>query len=299
MVVPALLVVAAYVAVLVLYGSSTRLDVAGERLDAQPDDGVLVAVELVSVDPLTGTAQAMVRALPAPRLLDRELRLKERLQVQIVSSFPTERPDQTRMGFEVAKLEFPRGSSFLSLAGTAALAVDGQPQNYPFDTFRTTLISQASGPSGDYDATELAVLGDVPAWLIRGQEVAEVPIPAALDVTLVRAGSTKTFVILLLVAMVVLAVLGLLVAGAVSTGRRKVEATMASWFAAMLFALIPLRLNLPGAPPIGVWMDFIVVLWVLLAIMAGLALFIVSWLRRTPAPETPRAAPTQDLASDS
>ena len=281
-----LIAVAVYLGVLVLYGSSTRLDVATDQLDIQPAEDAIVAVELVSVHPLGGTAEAMVRVLPPGKLLDGDLRLREDLEVQITSSFPTERDDQTRMGFEVAKLEFPRGSSLVSLVDAATLSMEGRYQDYPYDVFRTTLVAQASGPSGAIPSTRLEVLGDVPSWLIRGQEVG-VPLVSVADVELVRAGSTKTFVILLLVAMLVLGVLALLVSFAVITGRRKVEATMASWFAGMLFALIPLRLNLPGAPPIGVWMDFIVVLWVLLAIMVGLALFMTAWLRRTPPPDAP------------
>ena len=60
---------------------------------------------------------------------------------------------------------------------------------------------------------------------------------------------------------------------------------MASWFAALLFARVPLRTNMPGAPPIGVWIDFLVFLWVLIMLMISLAVFVGSWLVFTPEPE--------------
>ncbi|MDQ1250918.1 MAG: hypothetical protein QG597_5298 [Actinomycetota bacterium] len=104
-------------------------------------------------------------------------------------------------------------------------------------------------------------------------------------VKLARNGSTMTIVVLWLTAMVVLTGLALVVARAVATRRRRIEATMASWFAALLFAMVPLRTNLPGAPPIGVWIDFLVFLWVILGLMVALAVFIGSWLRYSRPPD--------------
>jgi hypothetical protein len=54
---------------------------------------------------------------------------------------------------------------------------------------------------------------------------------------------------------------------------------MAGWFAALLFALVPLRTNMPGAPPIGAWLDVAIFYWVELALLIAMAVFIGSWLR--------------------
>jgi hypothetical protein len=72
-------------------------------------------------------------------------------------------------------------------------------------------------------------------------------------------------------------------------GRRKVEASFMSWMGAMLFATIPLRTFLPGSPPIGSWIDFLIVLWVIVGLIAGLAIYVAAWMRwGTPAaPRTP------------
>ena len=83
--------------------------------------------------------------------------------------------------------------------------------------------------------------------------------------------------------MVIIPILVVTVAVMVLRGKRKVEVTALGWMGAMLFATIPLRNFLPGSPPIGSWIDYLIVLWVLAALVAGLVLFVVAWVRRGPA----------------
>ena len=87
--------------------------------------------------------------------------------------------------------------------------------------------------------------------------------------------------------MIVMPVLGLTVAIRVLRGKRKVEATLMSWLAAMLFATIPLRTFLPGSPPVGSWVDYLVVLWVVAGLIAALVIYVVAWLRWAPSGERP------------
>ncbi|MBU4464572.1 MAG: DUF4436 domain-containing protein, partial [Actinobacteria bacterium] len=82
-------------------------------------------------------------------------------------------------------------------------------------------------------------------------------------------------------------------------GRRKVEATVMSWIGAMLFATIPLRNFLPGSPPIGSWVDYLVVLWVVAALIAGLVIFVISWLRLGPAGDSVPKTAAPDATPDS
>ena len=105
----------------------------------------------------------------------------------------------------------------------------------------------------------------------------------AVDIAVTRSGSTIAFGIVLLSLMVILPVLVLTVAIVVLRGRRKVEVTVMGWIGAMLFATIPLRNFLPGSPPIGSWIDYLIVLWVLAGLVGGLVLFVIAWLRRGPA----------------
>ena len=77
------------------------------------------------------------------------------------------------------------------------------------------------------------------------------------------------------------------VAWSVATRRRPIEATMASWFGAMLFALIPLQGFMPGAPPVGAWIDVFVFLWVEITLLTSMGVFIISWLRYREVPSYP------------
>jgi hypothetical protein len=63
-------------------------------------------------------------------------------------------------------------------------------------------------------------------------------------------------------------------------GRRKFVPPFATWYAANLFAIVPLRNILPGAPPAGSWIDQALVQWVLLALATAMALYVYSWVRQ-------------------
>ncbi|MBN9179518.1 MAG: DUF4436 family protein, partial [Microbacterium sp.] len=119
-------------------------------------------------------------------------------------------------------------------------------------------------------------------------------------ITAHRSGATIAFGIVLLALMVAMPVLVLIVAVTVLRGRRKVEASFMSWMGAMLFATIPLRTFLPGSPPIGSWVDFTVVLWVIGALIVGLAIYVAAWLRWSGPGPAPSPAPAAlDSVADS
>jgi hypothetical protein len=48
---------------------------------------------------------------------------------------------------------------------------------------------------------------------------------------------------------------------------------------------IPLRNSLPDAPPIGFWIDVTVVLWVIVALVASMTLYIYCWWRQVREPQ--------------
>ncbi len=170
--------------------------------------------------------------------------------------------------------------------------------DYPFDGTRIPIQARASAINEDGSRTQLKVSLDgfesAPGFRVTFDEKAQPEqsqLIASEVATINRSFSVIVVVLLLLAAMALLAILATLVARSVILRRRKVEATMAGWFAAMMFAIIPLRTNMPGAPPIGVWIDFLVVLWVELLLMFALAAFIMSWLRYGPSPVTSDSSP--------
>jgi hypothetical protein len=47
----------------------------------------------------------------------------------------------------------------------------------------------------------------------------------------------------------------------------------------MLFATVPLRTFLPGSQPIGSWIDYLVVLWVVAGLICGMVIYVSAWWR--------------------
>lgn len=64
-------------------------------------------------------------------------------------------------------------------------------------------------------------------------------------------------------------------------GKKQFQPAFSSWFAAMLFAVVPIRNFLPGDPPPGSWIDEALVLWVLIALVAAMVIYVVAWARRS------------------
>ena len=211
-------------------------------------------------------------------------------------------------------LTFAKGDTSLS-SDVLMVAYEASYEKYPLDEYALPVQVMASTTDAAGVTTELpgevVVWGKFPGWRViattsedgmtaEGDTAVQDDTAqgdtatgeadgfdelAVAYVDVSRNGSTMSIVVLLLISMIVLSVIALVVARAVSVRKRRIEATMASWFAALLFAMVPLRTNMPGAPPIGVWIDFLVFLWVLIMLMISLAVFVGSWLVFTPEPE--------------
>lgn len=69
-------------------------------------------------------------------------------------------------------------------------------------------------------------------------------------------------------------------------GVRRVEATLTGTLSAMIFAVPALRSSLPGVPPLGGHADIVVFVWVELAVIIGLILFMIAWMERGLSPES-------------
>jgi hypothetical protein len=102
------------------------------------------------------------------------------------------------------------------------------------------------------------------------------------------------FAIVILCILVAIAAVGLFVAVQTFRDRRRFQSPMTTWYAAMLFAVVPLRNSLPGSPAFGSWIDLTVVLWVLVALVVSMLLYIAAWWRHLRAAE-PNGANTETL----
>jgi drug/metabolite transporter (DMT)-like permease len=100
-------------------------------------------------------------------------------------------------------------------------------------------------------------------------------------ITLHRAKGPLIFDLGICLVLFALPALAFAVAIQIALGRRKFVPPFVTWFAAMLFAVIPIRNFLPGAPPPGAWIDQALVLWVLIALVTAMGLYMLTWYRQS------------------
>jgi hypothetical protein len=270
-----------YVLVVLLYASSGRQLSLNTGTDAEPDpDAVTIVMTPQSVNGAAERITMDVEITPPLDLMsDDGVSLNAPLSV-IIS------PVDGEQSIELAEGSIPSSK-------TVAVKTPGAIENWPFDRYRQdTLIVLASTVENGEKSTLQTVVhmdGYVSGWSFdANMRTSDLVVQDAdgtlhpldvIDLSAGRSGSTMAFGFLLLALLVVMPTLVLIVSISVFTGRRKVEATLMSWIGAMLFATIPLRTFLPGSPPIGSWIDFLIVLWVIAALIAGLVIYIAAWNR--------------------
>jgi hypothetical protein len=90
------------------------------------------------------------------------------------------------------------------------------------------------------------------------------------------------FGIAMCVVLLVLPICTLTVSIQTLRGRKQFLPPIVTWFAVMLFSVLPIRNLFPGSPPMGSWVDYTVVLWVVMGLATSLALYITAWWRQAP-----------------
>ncbi len=171
---------------------------------------------------------------------------------------------------------------------TTSLVAVGDPDEWPFDSYVTDTIGmQLFAVSGDEQrliAAPIVVGGGVNGWVIDSR-LSTVGSPGAIGPAVVfelqRTREALVLIAGILLVLLALPAAALFVAIETVLDRRKLQPPFITWFAAMLFAVVPLRNVLPGAPPAGAWIDLAVVVWVLVALAAAMVLYIIAWWRQT------------------
>lgn len=191
---------------------------------------------------------------------------------------------------DLGDLHYPKGKAPAQLSTT--VEAHGDPGNWPFDSYRTEPISAdafvGSGDNLKKVPARVEVTGALDGWQItvdRVRDPAALPTQRGSDngdvvITLKRAKGPLIFDLGICLVLISLPTLALLVAIPMAMGRRKFLPPFATWYAANLFAIVPLRNILPGAPPPGSWIDQAIVQWVLIALVAAMTLYIIAWVRQ-------------------
>jgi Domain of unknown function (DUF4436) len=191
---------------------------------------------------------------------------------------------------DLGDLHYPKGKAPAQLSTT--IEAHGDPGNWPFDQYKTEPLSAdafvGSGDSLKKVPARVEVTGELDGWEVivnRVKDPAALPTSRATDngnvvVTLRRAKGPLIFDLGICLVLISLPTLALLVAIPMALGRRKFLPPFATWYAANLFAIVPLRNILPGAPPPGSWIDQAIVQWVLIALVTAMSLYIFAWVRQ-------------------
>lgn len=191
---------------------------------------------------------------------------------------------------DLGDLHYPKGKAPAQLATT--VEAHGDPGDWPFDSYRTEPIAAdafvGSGDSLKKVPARVEVTGSLDGWDItvnRVHDPAALPTSRTVDngnvvITLKRAKGPLIFDLGICLVLISLPTLALLVAIPMALGRRKFLPPFATWYAANLFAIVPLRNILPGAPPPGSWIDQAIVQWVLIALVTAMSLYIFAWIRQ-------------------
>ena len=194
---------------------------------------------------------------------------------------------------DLGDLQYPVGKAPAQL--TTTMVAKGDPENWPFDSYSTEVISAdvftGSGTNREKLAARVEAAGRLDGWdatvtRVHDSEDASPDIKDDMVITLHRAKGQLIFDVGICLVLIALPLLALWVASPVAMCRTSFLPPMTTWYGAMLFAIVPLRNILPGSPPYGAWVDQAIVLWVLIGLVVALTLFLIGWWRqrdrRTP-----------------
>lgn len=191
---------------------------------------------------------------------------------------------------DLGDLSYPQGKAPAQL--TTTIEAHGDPRNWPFDSYKTEPISAdafvGSGENRKKVPALVEVTGSLDGWDVRVDRVRDasaLPTSRSADtgdvvITLERAEGPLIFDMVICLVLISLPTLALLVAVPMAMGRRKFVPPFGTWYAAMLFAVVPLRNFLPGSPPPGSWIDQALVQWVLIALVTAMGLYFYAWVRQ-------------------
>ncbi|SPM38638.1 DUF4436 domain-containing protein, partial [Mycobacterium numidiamassiliense] len=239
-------------------------------------DGTVVLVRLEQLHTVANRLDVKVLVMPDDSLLNKRLNVLS--TDTSVRFFPQN---------DLGDLQYPVGK--LPAQVSTTIEAHGDPGDWPFDSYTTDLIQAdvlvGSGDNRQYTFGRVEVTGSLEGWDVELTRVArnknDPDRPDNVIITLHRARGPLVFDLGICLVLITLPTLALFVAIQMLTGRRQFLPPFATWYAAMLFAVVPLRNILPGAPPPGSWIDQAVVIWVLIGLAAALVLYIIAWYRNS------------------
>jgi len=237
-------------------------------------DDTVVQVRLEKLDTVTNRLTVNVLVYPKDSLYDKN--------TGVLTTDATVRlyPEN-----DLGDLQYPVGKAPAQVS--TAIVAHGDPGNWPFDSYNTDEISAdvftGAAPNREKVPARVEVTGKLDGWdatVTRVHDPADPPdVQDNVKLTLSRSKGPLIFGFGICLVLIALPVLALWVAIPMLLGRTTFLPPFGTWYAGMLFAVMPLRNFLPGSPPPGSWVDQALVLWVLIGLVVAMTIFFFAWWR--------------------
>ncbi|WP_424755764.1 DUF4436 domain-containing protein [Mycobacterium sp.] len=254
---------------IVLYvdgAGSQRVSIQG----APTGSGTTATLDVVAIQNNYSELVADLIVKPGPELLDHATDgLKQDLTVAVTS---TTTPIRRTWSKGMLPGVFP-----------VSITLARDVERWPFDSYYTgpITVSLFTGPGQLPERANVTFVHRLTGWKVDVHRVNNAHALAPYEVDLQRSASTMLFAIVILCIFVAIAAVGFFVAIQTVRDPRRFQSPMTTWYAAMLFAVLPLRNALPGSPSFGSWIDLTIVMWVLVALVVSMLLYIGAWWRAT------------------
>jgi hypothetical protein len=261
-----LLFVASYICLVIVYalGGSSTITQPDQKI---PDGGIGVILVARTIAAALPEIDMDVRIDADPALLDDE---GAPLQPITITLEPTE--EDTDLVYDTDHRPPVR---------QVKMPVDGDIENWPFDTYSTSIFAIATvGEGADAKTIPTVVIleGAVQGWQLAATLEPDESF-ASIDLGFHRSLAIVLFGLTLVAVLAMLPVVCWIAGLKLYREDRLFEAGFLGWIAAMLFATIPIRNFFPGSPPPGSWVDMLVTLWVVVALTAALVLGLAAFVK--------------------
>ncbi len=159
-------------------------------------------------------------------------------------------------------------------------------EGWPFDRYDTgpITIELFTGPEQMPERANVTFVDGLTGWKAHVARVNNANASSPYEVQLRRSPSTMLFAIVILCIFVAIATVGLFVAVETLRDARRFQSPMTHGLVrgdAVCRGGTRMRNALPGSPAFGSWIDLTIVLWVLVALVVSMLLYIAAWWRST------------------
>ncbi len=270
--------VGGYIALILLYSQGASAQPLRVEQRAPGSSGTVVTLEVEDVQSNYTVLMANLTVLPGAELLDPVTHsLKEDLSVAVTS---------------VAKpttLSWSRG--MYPGVAPVPLTLAGDIEHWPADHYRSgpVTVELFTGPERSPERATVTFFDRLPGWKVQVVNSKRGDLLPTYRVKLQRSLGTTAFAVVILSVLVAIAGSAAYVAIQTVRTRRKFQPPMTTWYAAMLFAVVPLRNAFPGSPPFGSFIDMTLVVWVIVVLVVSMLTYVYCWwrdIRPEPARQT-------------